>query len=337
MTIINEKAYNILENSIKKNSISHFYILHGPNNVGKKNLAYLFSKLLLCENQNSDITPCNTCASCQKIDDQKHFDVVFMDSKTPIEGIVENKSDQIRLPHVQEINRLSNLGPFMSNYKIFILDSAEKLNNEASNAFLKLLEEPPKSSLFLFLVNDLSSIYPTILSRAQKINILEISKKEMELYISQKFDLDELTINKITTFSQGKIEVAEKLSADPSLIENYYDSYDRFFEFCNSDLSNRMELSQKFSSRYRTDRNAIYIELNLWIDFCNIMLNNNYLKENGLIFEKNLNDMYEVKQINNITLELIRTISNLKSNANPRLVFDVMSLKLPLHQKGNHT
>ena len=46
--------------------------------------------------------------------------------------------------------------------------------------------------------------------------------------------------------------------------------------------------------------------------------------------------MYEVKQINNITLELIRTISNLKSNANPRLVFDVMSLKLPLHQKGNH-
>ena len=149
MTSKNEKAYNLLKNSIKKNSISHFYIFHGPNNVGKKKLAYSFSKLLLCENQDIE-KPCSECDSCSKIDEKKHFDIVFIDSNSKIEGIDENKSDQIRLPHVQEINRLSNLGPFMGNYKIFILDSAENLNNEASNAFLKLLEEPPKSSVFYF-------------------------------------------------------------------------------------------------------------------------------------------------------------------------------------------
>jgi len=335
MTIINEKAYNLLENSVKKNSISHFYIFHGPDNVGKKNLAFSFSKLLLCEKKAADGKSCNICSTCQKIDEKKHFDVVLIDSQTQVEGIEENRSDLIRLPHVQEIIRLSTLGPFMSRYKIFILDSAEKLNNEASNAFLKLLEEPPKTSIFLFLVNDLSSIYSTILSRAQKINVLEINKNEMELYISQKFDLEESIINKIINFSQGKIEIAEKLSSDPTLIQDYYDSYDRFFEFCISDISNRMELAQKFSTRYRTDRNAIYIELSLWVDFCNIILNNNYQEQKTSIFDKNLNDIYEIKQINNIILELIRALSNLKSNANPRLVFDVMSLKLPVHQKEN--
>ena len=332
MTSKNEKAYNLLKNSIKKNSISHFYIFHGPNNVGKKKLAYSFSKLLLCENQDTE-KPCFECDSCSKIDEKKHFDIVFIDSNSKVEGIDENKSDQIRLPHVQEINRLSNLGPFMGNYKIFILDSAENLNNEASNAFLKLLEEPPKSSVFLFLVNDLSSIYPTILSRAQKINVLETSKEDIKSYIYEKYDLEESIIHKVINFSLGKIEIAEKLSSDPSLIEDYYESYDRFFDFCNSDISTRMEFSQKFSSRYRTDRNAIHKELNLWIDFCNITFNAIYSKDKSVIFEKNLSDIFQTSQINIIVLELIRTLSNLKSNANPRLVFDVMSLKLPLKRE----
>ena len=83
MTSKNEKAYNLLKNSIKKNSISHFYIFHGPNNVGKKKLAYSFSKLLLCENQDIE-KPCSECDSCSKIDEKKHFDIVFIDSNSKI-------------------------------------------------------------------------------------------------------------------------------------------------------------------------------------------------------------------------------------------------------------
>ena len=147
MTIINEKAYKILENSIVKNAVSHFYIFHGPKNVGKKKLAYTFSKLLLCDDESNPNTSCDSCPSCKKIDEQKHFDILHVDSKLVVEGLDENKSDQIRLPHVEEISRQANLGPFMSKYKIFIVDEAEKLNNEASNAFLKLLEEPPTSTI----------------------------------------------------------------------------------------------------------------------------------------------------------------------------------------------
>ncbi len=303
MTIINEKAYKILENSIVKNAVSHFYIFHGPKNVGKKKLAYIFSKLLLCDDESNPNTSCDSCPSCKKIDEQKHFDILHVDSKLVVEGLDENKSDQIRLPHVEEISRQANLGPFMSKYKIFIVDEAEKLNNEASNAFLKLLEEPPTSTIFLFLVNDLTSVYPTIIY--------------------------DLKIDQIINFSLGKIEVAETLSSDPSLLDNYFESYERFFEFCKSNISTRMELSQKFSTRFRTDRNAIYQELNLWIDFCNILINNSYQNDQNSLFSNNLLDLFEVKQINLFILEIIKSISNLRSNANSRLVFDVLSLNLP--------
>ena len=93
-----------------------------------------------------------------------------------------------------------------------------------------------------------------------------------------------------------------------------------------------MELSQKFSTRFRTDRNAIYQELNLWIDFCNILINNsyqNYQNDQNSLFSNNLLDLFEVKQINLFILEIIKSISYLRSNANSRLVFDVLSLNLP--------
>jgi len=117
------------------------------------------------------------------------------------------------------------------------------------------------------------------------------------------------------------------------LIDGYYESYDRFVEFCRTDISDRMDFAQKFSTRYRTDRNAIFKELDLWIDFCNITMNNLYQDEKDSIFETKLSDMFDTKEINHIVIELIKTISNLKSNANPRLVFDVMSLNLPFYQK----
>ena len=96
-----------------------------------------------------------------------------------------------------------------------------------------------------------------------------------------------------------------------------------------------MELSQKFSTRFRTDRNAIYQELNLWIDFCNILMNNSYQNDQISLFSNNLLDLFEVKQINLFILEIIKSISSLRSNANSRLVFDVLSLNLPLTKEGS--
>lgn len=327
-TYANNNAYNLLRNSIKKDVFSHFYIFFGPKNVGKKRMALDFSNLLLCDLlvQND---PCNNCENCKKISLETHFDINIIDHKTPIDGSTDSKSDQIRIGHIHEIIRVSNLGPFMSKHKIFIVDEAERLNIEASNAFLKLLEEPPPHSIFLFLVNDISLLSPTIVSRAQIIRLSEASEKVMSNYLAENFNLDKPTEDKIIQLSAGKIKLAESLANNISLLDDYKESYNRFFDYCNSDLSDRLNTSQKLSSRFRTDRNVIYNELSLWADFCKIIIKKKYTKIQGLNYDNKLEDVFDINQINKIILILLKTISSLKENANSRLVFDVMGLNIP--------
>ena len=327
-TYANNNAYNLLRNSIKKDVFSHFYIFFGPKNVGKKRMALDFSNLLLCDLLVQD-DPCNNCENCKKISLETHFDINIIDHKTPIDGSTDSKSDQIRIGHIHEIIRVSNLGPFMSKHKIFIVDEAERLNIEASNAFLKLLEEPPPHSIFLFLVNDISLLSPTIVSRAQIIRLSEASEKVMSNYLAENFNLDKPTEDKIIQLSAGKIKLAESLANNISLLDDYKESYNRFFDYCNSDLSDRLNTSQKLSSRFRTDRNVIYNELSLWADFCKIIIKKKYTKIQGLNYDNKLEDVFDINQINKIILILLKTISSLKENANSRLVFDVMGLNIP--------
>jgi|TARA_B110000263_G_scaffold151433_1_gene131471 DNA polymerase-3 subunit delta' len=324
----NNNVYNLLKNSIKKDIFSHFYIFFGPNNVGKKRMALDFSNLLLCDSLIEE-EPCNNCENCKKISTDNHFDIQIIDHNTPIDGSKDSKSDQIRIGHIHEIIRVANLGPFMSKYKIFIVNHAENLNIEASNAFLKLLEEPPPSSIFIFIVNDISLLYPTIVSRAQRIRLSEASEEEMSNYLNEYFTLDKPTENKIIQLSSGKIKLAESLAKNISLLDDYEESYNRFFDYCNSELSERLNISKKLSSRFSTDRNIIYNELSLWADFCKIVIKRNYNKSYDLGYENKLESIFSVNQINKIILILLKTISNLRENANSRLAFDVMGLNIP--------
>jgi len=327
-TYANNNAYDLLRNSIKKDAFSHFYIFLGPKNVGKKRMALDFSNLLLCDLL-VEGDPCNNCNNCKKISLDTHFDINIIDHNTPLDGSTDSKSDQIRIGHIHEIIRVSNLGPFMSKYKIFIVDEAERLNTEASNAFLKLLEEPPLNSIFIFLVNDISLLYPTIISRAQIIRLSEASEKVMSDYLAENFNLDQPTEDKIIQLSSGKIKLAESLANNISLLDDYQESYNRFFDYCNSDLSERLNTSQKLSSRFRTDRNVIYDELSLWADFCKIIIKKKYTKTHDLNYDNKLENILDINQINKTILILLKTISNLKENANSRLVFDVMGLNIP--------
>ncbi|MBL39905.1 MAG: hypothetical protein CL761_01075 [Chloroflexi bacterium] len=332
--IVKNKVFDRLHKSVKKNNFSHFYIFYGPKNIGKKRLALDFSKSILCDSIGEN-NSCNECDNCKKISNKNHYDLINIDTKTPIEGSSETKSDQIRIGHIHEIIRNSNLGPFMAKYKIFILNEAEKLNNEASNAFLKLLEEPPKTSIFIFLVDDISLVYPTIISRAQKISLSQNTDKEIMLHLGKNFNLESELEETITQLSSGKIELAESFASNISLIDDYLEAYERFYDFCEGDLSYRINISQKLSSSFRTDRNLIYEEIDLWIKFCKIIIKKKYDKHITLKLRNNLENIYDIYQINEIILILLRTQNYLKINANPRLVFDVMSINFPKNKNND--
>jgi DNA polymerase III subunit delta' len=102
---------------------------------------------------------------------------------------VENKQGAISIHESKSILKKLSLKPFESDYKVMILWLPEKMNSQAANKLLKLLEEPPEKTLFLLVSQDTSTILPTILSRTQLIKVPGISRKELADYISGTFGI----------------------------------------------------------------------------------------------------------------------------------------------------
>ena len=99
-------------------------------------------------------------------------------------------------------------------------------------------------------------------------------------------------------------------------------------------MSNRLNISQKLSTRFRTDRNGIYQELNNWMNFCDLIIKKNFEEDLNFIFDFDLKKTYSIMEINKILITLLRSINNLQINVNSRLVFDVMSLDIPEKQNS---
>ncbi|MDE7169689.1 MAG: DNA polymerase III subunit gamma/tau, partial [Mucispirillum sp.] len=142
-----------LRNAIKMGRVSHAYLFTGPRGVGKTSTARIFAKALNCLNLR-DFAPCGECENCLDITSGASLDVIEID------GASNRGVDEIR-----SLREAVKFVPVKSKYKIIIVDEVHMLTEQAFNALLKTLEEPPEFAVFIFATTDQHKIPPTILSR----------------------------------------------------------------------------------------------------------------------------------------------------------------------------
>lgn len=161
-----------LTNALNSNRVGHAYLFCGPRGTGKTSTARILAKSLNCE-KGISTEPCGVCNSCERISKGYSLDVIEIDAASN-RGINE----------IRDLKEKVKFSPSESRYKVYIIDEIHMLTNEAFNALLKTLEEPPSHVVFVFATTDPLDIPPTIISRCQRFDFKPISIDLLQNHLS---------------------------------------------------------------------------------------------------------------------------------------------------------
>lgn len=148
----NLRICNMLSSMIKNHRIPHAILIEGEEGLGKKTLAQFIAKACLCTNENS---PCGECKTCHLVEVGSHPDF----------QIIQPDGSQIKVDQIRNLRVEAFLTPMAARGRVFIISDAHTMNEAAQNAFLKVLEEPPKGVTFILLAKSARLLLETVRSR----------------------------------------------------------------------------------------------------------------------------------------------------------------------------
>ncbi len=200
-----EHITKILKNAVKGDQLSHAFLFVGSRGTGKTSAARILSKAVNCLKPKKDGNPCNKCDVCQSITNGTYLDLIEIDAASN-RGI-----DQIR-----DLKERIEFAPSKGRFKVYIIDEVHMLTNEAFNALLKTLEEPPEHVIFILATTDVHKLPPTILSRCQRYDFRlgtqeEIKKTLEDILSKEKLKIDEKGLDIVVRNARGSYRDALSL------------------------------------------------------------------------------------------------------------------------------
>ena len=187
-----EQITGHLQNAIRMGKVSHAYIIQGEAGSGKKMLADIFATTLQCEE--GGIEPCGRCQSCKQAISGNHPDIRHVTHEKATIGV-----DDIRL----QLNNDIMVKPYSRPYKVYIIDEAEKMTEQAQNAMLKTIEEPPEYAVILLLTVNAKLLLPTILSRCILLNVRPVARGAITKLLSERHGIAKYMAEIAADFADG--------------------------------------------------------------------------------------------------------------------------------------
>ena len=206
-----------LSNSIKRGQLAHAYLFCGPRGVGKTTTARIFAKMINCAHPGPDMEPCGECESCVSFQEGRSYCIHELDaaSNNSVEDI-KTLMEQVQVP------------PQVGKYSVYIIDEVHMLSQQAFNAFLKTLEEPPAHAIFILATTEKHKILPTILSRCQTYDFNRISIPDMvrnlrAIATKEGVSIDDESLHVIASKADGAMRDALTI-------------FDQTVAFCGTDV-----------------------------------------------------------------------------------------------------
>ena len=243
LTVGHDRAIASLARGLQEGRISHAYLLVGPPQSGKMTLALDLARAVNCL---ADDRPCGECSQCQRVDAGLHADVhvLGIDGETTVGG---RSRVAIGIDQVRAMQHEASLKPYEGRYRVFIVDGAERLSDEAANSLLKILEEPPDQVVLVLLASDLGALLPTVVSRCQRLPLRRLPLERVAREVEARFGLSRVEAEETARLSNGRMGRAFELAGRSELREGRAERLAAAEEAVQESLDRRFSRAEKMA------------------------------------------------------------------------------------------
>ena len=330
-------AFLELTHIIQTQKIPNAWLFSGNKNTRRKEAAFFLAKGCNCLG-NSNII-CNKCKSCRKIDAKSHPDILSID--------LEKDKKIVSIDQIRKMGLKITSKPNEAKFRMVLILNADKMNTQAQNALLKMLEEPPLKTFFILIAQKSKALLPTIISRCRKIRFKPLSYNDIEQNLIKNFNIDRqmayiatrtsdsdlkkammyLNLNKEKVLDKKKtLEEIDWIKKRRYLIKTLADI---ILINTSKSISKSMMLSQKISLDMGLLDDTFAIMKTFFRDLIIFKYNKNQLI--NLDFSDTLQDI-TLKVKSNIFFDwlenLFETQKRIAANSTPRLILDSFFLKI---------
>lgn len=321
-----DKQIQMLKVVWQRSKLPFAYLFTGPEGIGKSFVARTFVKSINClDNKDGDC--CDRCASCRRIDSDSHPDLHWLSVTEASNNSLDVTGDSIKIDQIRQLEKEISLKPYEARIKTFMINDAEKLTLEASNAFLKILEEPPKGSLIILITSKPQLLPATIISRCQKLKFFPLQENLLKELLNKEYKLNNTLSHYLAYFCEGRLGKALNLKDKDTLINK-----NRIIDYFTSPKSNysniefnKSKLKESFDILISWFRDMYFIKIGMpYIQLINID------RKDELI---NLINFYSLIELESIFNFISNAYLYLEQNVNPKLLLSNLKIVLSSNRK----
>ncbi|WP_282016344.1 ATP-binding protein [Marinifilum flexuosum] len=350
--------------TVKENRVSHAQLLIGPKGVGKLSMAIAFAQYVSCLDR-KDNDSCGVCSSCKKYAKLVHPDLHFVFPVVKGKGFtnpvsdnfvelwrsqiesdsyfdigdwyrtlgVDNSQGMIYSGESNEIIRKLSLKTYESDYKVMIIWLPEKMHPSCANKLLKMIEEPPVKTLFFMVSEEPDKILQTILSRTQLIKIPAIDQVSLSVAVKNEFNLNEQELKNVVRLSEGSYRKARILIQNSDENAENFENFIAIMRRCYArNVIDIMEWAEEIATIGR-ERQKSFLNYAVRMIRENFILNLKqpemvYLSGEEMNFSKRFSPYINEDNVWMISDELSKAYTDIERNANAKIVFLDLGLKL---------
>lgn len=311
------QAITLLRRSIETGRLAHALLFVGPKGVGRFTTAVTLAKALNCLN-GAQGESCDRCVACVKITKGIHPDV----------HLVSPEGATLKIDQIRTLTQEATLRPYEGRRKVFILDQAETMTEQAQNALLKTLEEPPGATVLVLIAPEASALLPPIASRCSQIRFVPLPESTITARLQDQ-GCDGGEAHVLASLAGGSLGRAQELRTSP--LQEVWDLVEQTFALPPGRTLTVLELTERVVRQKET----IPLFLEALLAWCRDLMVAKVTRNETLLVYRNRgpalgrqSERLAPAQLAAMYQTVKQTLDGLGRYANPRLSLEVMFLKL---------